>query len=206
MNTIHVSAAMVTLRDLWDGPCRPELAHVHALEEQLCARAVVLISPGFRSRELSSTIHSIGSLPFNSAVAGAVDALVAAALPQLPGFNPQALANTAGALATLGHSHPTFMDALVTAALPQLPGFNPQNLANTAWALATLGHSCSAFIYALVAAALPQLPGFKPQELANTAWALATLGHSCPTFMDALVAVALPQLPGFKPQELANTA
>jgi hypothetical protein len=62
----------------------------------------------------------------------------------------QALANTAWALATLGHADGDFMVALLKAAEPQLRNFKPQELANTAWALATLGHKDDAFMAAVL--------------------------------------------------------
>ena len=65
-------------------------------------------------------------------------ALVEAAKPKLASFNAQELANTAWALATLGHQDTAFMRALVEAAKPKLASFNAQALANTEWALAAL--------------------------------------------------------------------
>ena len=58
---------------------------------------------------------------------------------QLPDFNAQNLANTAWALATLGHNDPLFMSDLTRAAEAKLQEFNAQDYSNTAWALATLG-------------------------------------------------------------------
>ncbi|KAG1677590.1 hypothetical protein FOA52_014488 [Chlamydomonas sp. UWO 241] len=75
-------------------------------------------------------------------------ALLEVAEPQLRDFNPQNLANTVWALATLGHYDGAFMAALLKAATPQLRTFNPQNVSNTLWALAVLGHIDDAFMAA----------------------------------------------------------
>ena len=205
MNSINISAAMVRLRNLWLGGPNHPLPGVHALEEQLCARAVALISPEFGPRELCNIMHAIGRLPFNPAVAAYVDQFLAAAQPQLPSFNPHDLANMASALAKLHLIRPAFMDALLAAAQPQLPSFNLQNLASTVWALGKLSHRRPAFMDALLSAAQPLLPSFNPQNLTKTVWALSELGHHHPAFMDALLSAAQPQLPSFNPQDLAST-
>ncbi|KAG1675688.1 hypothetical protein FOA52_002397 [Chlamydomonas sp. UWO 241] len=132
--------------------------------------------------------------------------LVHVARQHLQEMQPQELANTAWALATLGHVDAFFMGALVQEAGRQLRSFNPQELANTAWALATLGHMDAVFMGALVKASTLQLHNFNTQNLANTAWALATLGHMDAVLMGALVHAATLQLRSFNPQALANTA
>ncbi|KAG1673213.1 hypothetical protein FOA52_013093 [Chlamydomonas sp. UWO 241] len=133
-------------------------------------------------------------------------ALLKAALPQLRTFKPQELANTAWALATLGHADVDFVAALMEAAKPQLRNFTPQALANTVWAFATLGHADGAFMASLLKAAEPQLRDFTPRNLVNTVWALATLGHTDDAFMAALLKAATLQLREFTPQNLANLA
>ena len=93
----------------------------------------------------------------------------------------------AWALATLGHSCPTYLDALVSVAQPQLATFTPQQLSSTAWALATLDQRCPAFMAALLAACLPHLSAFKPADLADIAWAAAVFGAQAAP--DTLLAV-----------------
>ena len=78
-------------------------------------------------------------------------------------FNPQVLANTAWAFATLGQADAQLFTALAREAERRVGNFNPQDPTNTAWAFATLGQ--------------PGLDDFNPQELANTAWAFATLSQ-----------------------------
>lgn len=55
-------------------------------------------------------------------------------------FNPQNLANTLWALATLHYSDNAFVPGLLKEAARQLPEFNPQDLTNVVWALASLKH------------------------------------------------------------------
>ncbi|KAG1673210.1 hypothetical protein FOA52_013090 [Chlamydomonas sp. UWO 241] len=135
-----------------------------------------------------------------------IERMVQLAQERLPAMGAQALANSAHALAKLGHKDDVFMAALLKAADPQLRDFIPQHLANTAWALATLGHADGDLMAALMKAAKPQLRDFTPQELANTVWALGTLGHADADFMAALLEAAKPQLRDFTPQNLANMA
>eukprot|EP00965_Chrysotila_dentata_P066696 2208205-Pleurochrysis_carterae.AAC.1 len=52
-------------------------------------------------------------------------------------FNPQELANTAWAYATVGHASPALFEAVSRASMASIGQFNPQDLANTAWAFAT---------------------------------------------------------------------
>ena len=54
-------------------------------------------------------------------------------------FNPQELANTAWAFATLGQLDAQLFTALARAVERRVGNFNTQNLANAAWAFATVG-------------------------------------------------------------------
>ena len=56
---------------------------------------------------------------------------------RLVNFNPQNLANTAWAFATLGHMDVQLLTALAREAARRLGDFKPQELANTVWAFAT---------------------------------------------------------------------
>ena len=53
-------------------------------------------------------------------------------------FNPQNVANTAWAFATVNYRDDKLFAALAVAAERRLSEFNPQNVANTAWAFATV--------------------------------------------------------------------
>ena len=56
-------------------------------------------------------------------------------------FNPQGLANTAWAFATLGQADLQLFMTLAREAEQRVSDFNPQDLANAAWAFATLGQA-----------------------------------------------------------------
>ena len=57
---------------------------------------------------------------------------------RLEELNPQGVANTAWAFATLGVRHEELLGAIVGRALVRLEEVHPQELANTAWAFARL--------------------------------------------------------------------
>ena len=62
--------------------------------------------------------------------------LCAEAMGRIRYFNPQAVANTVWAFATLGHRPEALLGPLAEEAGRKLRDFNPQDLANTAWAFA----------------------------------------------------------------------
>jgi hypothetical protein len=126
---------------------------------------------------------------------------------QAASTNPPDLANTAWALAVLGHEDRAFMGELLAAALVQLPAFKPQALSDTLWAAATLGLPLPpSFQGTFLAVAEAKLRAFKPQHLSHTLWAAATLGLPLPpSFQGAFLAAAEAQLPAFAPQALRNT-
>ncbi|KAG1660821.1 hypothetical protein FOA52_010246 [Chlamydomonas sp. UWO 241] len=160
--------------------------------------------PSMEARQLANTAYSLAKLGHrdNDFMA----ALLREAEPRLRDFEPQHLANTVWALATLDiHADSTFTAALLKEAMQKLRDFNPQNLANTVWALAKLQNYDGAFMAALFKEAMPRLRDFNPQNLANTLWALGTLGHTDGAFMAALLKEAMPRLRDFNPQNLANT-
>ena len=64
-------------------------------------------------------------------------------------FNPQVLANTAWAFATLGQADAQLFTALAREAERRVGNFNPQDPANTAWAFATLGQQDASLFTAL---------------------------------------------------------
>ena len=92
-------------------------------------------------------------------------------------FNPQALANTAWAFATVGQSDAQLFKALAREAERRVGDFNLQNLANTAWAFATVGHKDESLFASSAMAAKRCMGDFNTQNLANTAWAFATAGR-----------------------------
>merc|ERR1711971_1165322 len=61
-------------------------------------------------------------------------------------LNPQDLANTAWAFATLAYRDAELFGALAQEAKQRVGEFNPQKLANTAWAFASLGYAPPALL------------------------------------------------------------
>ena len=91
-------------------------------------------------------------------------------------FNPQDIANTLWAFATLGQQpSDALMVGMKKHAVLVQGSFSPQ--ANTLWAFATLGQQPSQALVAVITKQAVAVQGdFKPQEIANTLWAFATLG------------------------------
>jgi hypothetical protein len=151
----------------------------------------------------------------------AAQALVALVLrdatPQLPEFEPQALANSAWALASMGEFNAPFFEALAAEVqkLGRLSRFNSIDLANTAYAFGLLakqlGRGAQPLPYlqpllaAVVEAAWPLLGGFSGQALANTAWALQELRHRDEGFMRQLLQQAVAREDKLDGQNVANT-
>ena len=181
MDGIHVSAALVQLRNL-SRTSKDSSVEVLDLANQLCSAAEPLL-PDCISRTLANILQAIACLPACLTLQPFVTRLLTHAEQLLPTCESQHLASMAWSLANLGHSCPGFMHTLLLAAQPLLHVFEPQELANTAWAMAKLGHGDPDFLDALISAAHPQLTNFGFPSLANMAWALAMLDHDAPRFL-----------------------
>ncbi|XRB17362.1 RAP domain-containing protein [Pseudoscourfieldia marina] len=92
-------------------------------------------------------------------------------------FNPQTLANTVWAWATMRHQPSSnTLAALEHRMLACVDDFKPQELANTVWAWATMRHQPSDKVLgALERRMLACVDDFNSQALANTVWAVAML-------------------------------
>jgi len=75
-----------------------------------------------------------------------LDELARASAASIGKFNPQELANTAWAFATVGHASPALFEAVSRASVASIGQFTPQALANTAWAFAVADHCISGTI------------------------------------------------------------
>lgn len=103
-------------------------------------------------------------------------ALSSAALCTAHQFDPQGLANTLWAFATLlVPPSEELMECLSQQVLRRCPEYDPQNCANTMWAYAVLVVGDSPVIAALSKRATEVISEFACQSLANTAWSLANL-------------------------------
>ena len=92
-------------------------------------------------------------------------------------FNVQMLANTAWALAKLGHLEGQLFAVLARSTERQVSRFNPPDVTTTTWPFATVGRLDEQLVAALALAARRQASEFNPPDLANTAWPFAKVGH-----------------------------
>ncbi len=172
----------------------------------------------FNSKELANIIHKTvaHARRFSPAARSAIRNTISdhlhvwagAAQRRMEECNPQALANSLWALATLGlRPDQGFMAEWTKAAQRQMEEFNPQNLSNSLWALATLGlRPDQGFMAAWTKAAQHRMEEFNPQALANSLWALATLGlRPDQGFMAAWTKAAQHRMGEFNPQDLSNS-
>ncbi|XRB04278.1 RAP domain-containing protein [Pycnococcus provasolii] len=123
-------------------------------------------------------------------------------------FNPQTLANTVWAWATMRHQPSSnTLAALERRMLACVDDFDPQDVTNTLWAWATMGHQPSDKVLdALERRMLACVDDFNPQALANTVWAWATMRHQPPAeVLIALERRMLACVDDFNPQDVANT-
>ena len=89
-------------------------------------------------------------------------AALARAAERLSDSNPQDVANTAWAFATVSYQDEKLFAALTIAAEQQLSEFNVQEVANTAWAFATMNSRDGKLFAALARAAERRLSDFNP--------------------------------------------
>jgi hypothetical protein len=192
--TYSPSERAQTLRVIWD----------QISEQQPKLKGPIFISTiAHRIAKLSQEDPHILKAPH---VQDLMNEVAQEAILQCPKFNPQDLANTAWAFATLGIKNDPLFGALAQEASKQVSHFIPQALANAAWAFATLGIKNDQLFSALAQEASKQISLFNPQALANTAWAFATLGIKNDPLFGALAQEAAKQISHFNPQGLANTA
>jgi len=87
--------------------------------------------------------------------------------------NPQNVANTVRAFATLGHACPSLLVAVEKRATWLVTEGNPQAVANTVWAFATLGHACPNLLDAVEKRATWLVTEGNPLDAAIILWAFA---------------------------------
>ena len=91
-------------------------------------------------RELANVAYGAAGCGRNGMLRMLGAALARAAERRLSDFNPQDVANSAWAFATVKDRNEKLFAALARAAERRLSEFNPQELANTAWAFATVNY------------------------------------------------------------------
>jgi hypothetical protein len=140
--------------------------------------------------------HDISNLAWAHAVAverGAgwetfFDLLVQHALRKpLDGCVPQALANLAWALSTLGVSAAALLERLATHAekVIGLAQFKPQEISALSWAVAAGGNGCTGFFDSVEDLVVSrELEGYNPQKMASLVCAFAQTGHRADRLFD----------------------
>jgi hypothetical protein len=145
--------------------------------------------------------------------------LVAAFVSKLQQANPQAIANTLWAVATMRQRvTEQQVQQLVAALVSKLEQANPQDVANTLWAVATMELQVSGQqAQQLVAALVSKLQHANPQDVANMLWAVSVIAECMPdqeqqqallvtdTQLAALEGHLAAQLQAATPREVANT-
>jgi len=123
-------------------------------------------------------------------------------------FDPQNVANTVWALATMGVTPDEKLLRAMQGRATALAGtFTPQAVANTVWALATMGVTPDEKLLRAMQGRATALAGeFDPQAVANTVWALATMGVTPDEkLLRAMQGRATALAGEFDPQNVANT-
>lgn len=82
-------------------------------------------------------------------------------------FAPQALANTAWAVAILGFRDLPMLEVLAAEMIRKMVKFTPQALANSAWAWATMDVKSQELFDSLALHAVARMPQFTPRDQAH---------------------------------------
>ena len=207
-NEIHVSTALSKLAKLM------ARSGTRTLGKSQCDSVLLLLDErlrGFnmiRARQIANLLWSYAKLGYHGN-----HSIVRHLSDQVPtvtvdDFEPQHLANTLWAWATMRHlpSVDAFA-ALERRMLACVDDFIPRNIANTLWAWANMRHQPPAdALAALERRMLACVDDFRPQNLSNTVWAWATMGHlPSARALAALERRMLACADDFIPQNIANT-
>ncbi|KAG2497824.1 hypothetical protein HYH03_004094 [Edaphochlamys debaryana] len=169
--------------------------------------AAARVAPRMNPQDLSNSLYSLAILqPSVTAHGGAAEALAEKCKRRhFSGFNPQNVANSAWALATMEYPDQRWYAAAVEAAGQPgaMRGGTPQNWSNLWYALALVRHQpASGRLLERTGEAVGALrQGADPQACANLLWALANLRLYDERLVDAL-AGRLGELLGQDPEQL----
>ncbi|KAJ1616989.1 hypothetical protein T492DRAFT_1103190 [Pavlovales sp. CCMP2436] len=152
--------------------------------------------PSLGARGLANACYGMAKLRFEPASA-TMCLLGAEAVPRIGEFEPQGLANTAWAFATMGTPAPQLFVAIARESEQRIASFKPQGLSNTAWAFATLGTSAPQLFEAIACESKQRISSFNDQNL---------VGTPTPQLFEAIARESEQRIGSFKPQELAITA
>jgi hypothetical protein len=158
-------------------------------------------------REVSNIMHALAKLKVPSKdIAGILNAVDSDSEWLMKSGQPQAVANTAWAFATLNVPAQSLFKKIDERASFLVENWNPQEIANTAWAFATLNIPARSLFKNIDERASFLVENGLPQNIANTAWAFATLGIPAPSLFKKINEHASFLVDNGNPQEIANTA
>ena len=120
---------------------------------------------------------------------------------------PQEIANTAWAAATLNHPSPTLFKEIDKCSPALVSSGTPQAVANLAWAFAKMATPAPSLFLEIEKQAPRILQQCRmPADISQMAWAAATLGHASPALFREIETRSSFLVAEGKPQEIANTA
>ena len=178
---------------------------------QLLASYAFPLLPRFNSRSLSSLAYTYALIRFVPVMHDGttlLDQISRHATANLESFEPQGIANTVWACATLGatHSH-IFEEFAKFASQRTLDNFNPQDLANIVWAYSE-GEKPIASLFNKVAVTIVarDMKSFSPRYLSNIVSAYARSAQSSPCIFEKVAQdIITRDLRFFNEQDLSNT-
>ena len=178
---------------------------------QLLASHAFPLLPRFNARALSSLAYTYALIRFVPVMhdgSTVLDRISRYATENLESFEPQGIANTVWAFATLGatHSH-LFEEFADFASQRTFDNFNPQDLANIVWAYSESEKPiASLFDKVAVAIVARDMKSFSPRYLSNIVLAYARSAQSSPCLFDKVAQdIIARDLRFFNEQDLSNT-
>jgi nicotinamidase-related amidase len=206
VNHIHVSAAWSKFKTMRRGGDRRTRIGLLLVLQELTESQM----QNMDGRQVANILHAItkGKAAGTASIKQLVQKLMAKATTVSQSFEPQHVANTVWALATMGVTPDAgLLRAMQVRATAVAGEFNPQNVANTLSALAKMGVTPDAgLLRAMQVRAMALAGEFTPQAVSNTVWALATMGVTPDEELLRAMQVRAMALAGlFDPQEVSNT-
>jgi len=206
VNHIHVSAAWSKFKTMRRGGDRRTRIGLLLVLQELTESQM----QNMDGRQVANILHAItkGKAAGTASIKQLVQKLMAKATTVSQSFEPQHVANTVWALATMGVTPDAgLLRAMQVRATAVAGEFNPQNVANTLSALAKMGVTPDAgLLRAMQVRAMALAGEFTPQAVSNTVWALATMGVTPDEELLRAMQVRATSLAGlFDPQNVANT-
>lgn len=158
--------------------------------------------PFFGSRQISNSLHGLGSLTYRDG-GDWVEMVSIQTQRRIRDFEPQHVSNTLWACARMQLQDQLLLRTLVTRAVEDINRFCPLDVSIITWACATLKLHDSDWLRAVVRARL-DFADFSPQNMSNFVWGLATLKFRNDNMVLAVGREAARKIHEFIPQELSN--